>query len=139
MIENRKARYDYHIEETFTAGISLVGTEVKSIKDGRASLVDSFCYFSENGLVIKGMSVTTAENSFQHEPLRDRQLLLNKKELAKLEKGLDKGYSIIPLKVFLLKGWIKVEISIAKGKKEWDKRETIKERETQREIKQYIR
>jgi SsrA-binding protein len=138
MIENRKARFDYHIEETFTAGISLLGTEVKAIKSGKASLVDTFCYFNEGSLMIKGMNVTAAKNAFQHDPIRDRNLLLNKKELIKLEKGTEKGYSIIPLKLYVSDGWIKVHIAIAKGKKDWDKRQTIKDRETQREIKQYI-
>jgi SsrA-binding protein len=134
-IENRKARYDYHIEETFTAGISLLGTEVKAIKDGKASLVDSFCYFNEGSIFIKGMNVTVAKNAFQHDPLRERQLLLNQKELAKLEKGTEKGFSIVPLQMYISKGWIKVDIALVKGKKDWDKRQTIKEREAKREIK----
>jgi SsrA-binding protein len=134
-IENRKARYDYHIEETFTAGISLLGTEVKAIKDGKASLVDSFCYFNEGSIFIKGMNVTAAKNAFQHDPLREKQLLLNQKELAKLEKGTEKGFSIVPLQMYISKGWIKVDIALVRGKKEWDKRQTIKEREAKREIK----
>jgi SsrA-binding protein len=134
-IENRKARFDYHIEETFTAGISLLGTEVKAIKDGKASLVDSFCYFSDGSVFLKGMNVTVAKNAFQHDPLRERQLLLNQKELIRLEKGTEKGFSIVPLQMYVMKGWIKVDIALVRGKKEWDKRQTIKKREANREIK----
>ena len=134
-IENRKARFDYHIEEVFTAGISLLGTEVKSIKEGKASLVDSFCFFTKESLIVKGMNVSVKKNSFQHEPLRERALLLKRKELDRLEKGLQKGFTIIPLQMYISKGWIKVDIALVKGKKEWDKRQTIKERETKREIK----
>jgi SsrA-binding protein len=134
-IENRKARFDYHIEEVFTAGISLLGTEVKSIKEGKASLVDSFCYFIEGGLIVKGMNVSVQKNAFQHEPLRERGLLLKRKELDKLQKGLEKGYTIVPLQMYVSKGWIKIDIALVRGKKEWDKRQTIKEREAKREIK----
>ena len=134
-IENRKARFDYHIEEVFTAGISLLGTEVKSIKEGKASLVDSFCFFTKQSLIVKGMNVSVKKNSFQHEPLRERTLLLKRKELDKLQKGLDKGYSIVPLQMYVLEGWIKIDIALVRGKKEWDKRQTIKEREAKREIK----
>lgn len=138
-IENRKVRFDYHIEEVFTAGISLLGTEVKAIKEGRASLVDSFCFFNGGSLLIKGMNVTVAKNAFQHDPLRERPLLLKRKELEKLEKGTEKGFSIVPLQMYIKAGWIKVDVALVKGKKDWDKRQTIKERETQREIKQYVR
>lgn len=137
-IENRKARFDYHIEEVFTSGISLLGTEVKSIKAGKASLVDSFCFFANGSLVLKGVNIATSKNAFQHDPLRDRQLLLNEKELIKLEKGTEKGYSIVPLQIHLVKGWIKVDVALVKGKKDWDKRQTIKEREAKREIKTLI-
>jgi SsrA-binding protein len=134
-IENRKARFDYHIEEVFTAGISLLGTEVKAIKDGRASLVDSFCFFHEGSLLIKGMNVTVAKNAFQHDPLRERALLLKRKELEKLEKGTEKGISVVPLQMYIKAGWIKIDVALVKGKKDWDKRQTIKDRDSQREIK----
>jgi SsrA-binding protein len=134
-IENRKVRFDYHIEEVFTAGISLLGTEVKAIKDGRASLVDSFCYFNEGNLLLKGMNVTIAKNAFQHDPLRERALLLNKKEIERLNKGTDKGFSIVPLQMYIKAGWVKVDVALVKGKKDWDKRQTIKDRDAQREIK----
>jgi SsrA-binding protein len=132
-IENRKARYDYHIEEIFNAGISLLGSEVKSIKDGRAHLTDSFCYFKEGSLIMKGSFVNSTNPNFSHDPLRERQLLLKEVELTKLRRGLDKGFTIVPLQMYASKGWIKVDIALVKGKKEWDKRQTIKDRDLKRE------
>ena len=133
--ENRRARFDYHIESVFECGISLMGTEVKSIRSGLANLIDSFCYLSDSGCWLKGMYVPTASNAFQHDPIRDRQLLIKKTEINRLRKGSIDGLSIIPLRVYQTKNWIKIDISLAKGKKAWDKRQSIRDREEKREIK----
>ncbi len=117
----------------------LAGTEIKSLRNGKASFVDSYCYFHDGELFVKSLHIS--EYSYgtynNHEPLQERKLLLNKRELRKLEaKTTEKGYSIIPLKIFLTeKGFFKMEIGLGKGKKLYDKRETIKERETDRDIK----
>jgi SsrA-binding protein len=132
-IENRKARYDYRIEEIFNAGVSLLGSEVKSIKDGRAHLTDSFCYFQKGSLIMKGAFVNSTNPNFSHDPLRERQLLLKEVELTKLQRGLDRGFTIVPLQMYISKGWIKVDIALVKGKREWDKRQTIKDRDLKRE------
>ena len=117
----------------------LAGTEIKSLRNGKASFVDSYCYFNDGELFVKSLHIS--EYSYgtynNHEPLQERKLLLNKRELRKLEaRTTEKGYSIIPLKIFLTeKGFFKMEIGLGKGKKIYDKRETIKERETDRDIK----
>jgi SsrA-binding protein len=138
-ISNRKAYHNYHIESKYVAGIVLTGTEIKSIRNGKASFNDSYCFFSRGELFIRNLHISeyaygTIHN---HEPMQERKLLLHKKELKKLEGKInEKGYSIIPLKIFLSdKGLAKVEIGLGKGKKIYDKRESIKERETQRHIK----
>ncbi len=138
-LSNRKAYYEYFFESTLTAGIVLAGTEIKSLRSGKASFNDSYCVFSKGELFVKSLHIS--EYSFgtyaNHEPLQERKLLLTKRELRKLEaKSREKGYSIIPLKIFLSeKGLAKVEIGLGKGKKNYDKRETIKERETDRDVK----
>lgn len=117
----------------------LTGTEIKSLRNGKASFNDSYCYFNDSELFVKSLHI--AEYTFgtynNHDPVRERKLLLNKSELKKLEaKTTEKGYSIIPLKIFLTeKGLFKIEIGLGKGKKIYDKRETIKERDTERDIK----
>lgn len=137
-IKNKRATYDFAIGDTFTAGIVLTGTEIKSIREGKASLVDSFCFVANGEVWIKNMYV--AEYFYgsynNHESRRDRKLLLNKKEIAKLEKsGKDAGYSIIPLRIFINdRGLAKLVIGIGRGKKEYDKRQSIKEREDKRSI-----
>lgn len=138
-IKNRRATFDYEIIETFTAGIVLTGTEIKSIREGHASLVDTFCYISAVGEVwVKNMNIAqyfygTYNN---HEARRDRKLLLNRKEIAKLAKnGRDAGYTIVPLRLFINdRGLAKLVIGIARGKKEYDKRQSIKEREDKRAL-----
>lgn len=138
-IKNRRANFDYEIVETFTAGLVLTGTEIKSIRAGHASLVDTFCYISSTGEVwVKNMNIAqyfygTYNN---HEARRDRKLLLNKKEIAKLMKsGRDAGYTIVPLRLFINdRGLAKLVIGIARGKKEYDKRQSIKEREDKRNL-----
>lgn len=135
-IRNKRAKFDYEIIETFTAGIVLTGTEIKSIRMGKASLVDTFCYVAADGVWIKNMYV--AEYFYgsynNHESRRDRKLLLNKKEIAKLAKcGKETGMTIVPIKIFISdKGLAKMVIGIGRGKKEYDKRQSIKEREDKR-------
>lgn len=137
-IENRRARFDYQFLEQFTAGIVLQGTEIKSIREGKAGLSDSYCYFRSGELYIKNLHITEySEASFKnHEPLRERKLLLSKTELRKLEGKLkDQGLTIIPVRLFLSdKGFAKVDIALAKGKKEFDKRQDIKKKDAEREI-----
>jgi SsrA-binding protein len=135
-IVNRKAKFEYTFIDTYTAGICLVGTEVKSIKDGKASMVDTYCIFDKDELWVKGLGITPGPGSFQHEPLRDKKLLLRKKELRKLRPSLDKGLTIIPIKIFVNeKNRLKMEIALAKGKKLYDKRESIKERDIERDLR----
>src|ERR1700694_61923 len=142
-IKNRSAYHDYFIEDKFDAGMVLVGTEVKSIREGKVNFVDSFCVFFKGELWVRNLHI--AEYRFgttnNHLAVHDRKLLLNRRELRKLENKLkDKGYTIIPLRVFLSeKGLIKMEIGLARGKKLYDKRETIKERDTQREMKRFLK
>ncbi len=142
-MNNRQAYFNYHIEDKYVAGIVLMGTEVKSIRGGKLSFNDSFCMFENGELWIRGLyiaeySLGTANN---HIAVHDRKLLLNKRELKKLQLKLkDKGYTIVPLKVFLNdKNLVKVEIGLGRGKKLHDKRETIRERDTDREIKRFLK
>ena len=137
-IKNKRATFDFEIVETFTAGIVLTGTEIKSIRIGKASLVDSFCYEERGEIWLKNMYI--AEYSFgsynNHATRRDRKLLLQRREIQKLQKsGKDTGFTIVPLRVFINeRGLAKVVIAIARGKKEYDKRQSIKEREDKRAI-----
>lgn len=132
-IKNKRATYDYAIGDTFTAGIVLTGTEIKSIRQGKASLADTFCYVDKGEVWVKNMYI--AEYFYgtynNHVARRDRKLLLNKKEIAKLEKnGKETGFTIIPLRLFINdRGLAKLVIGVARGKKEYDKRQSIKERE----------
>jgi SsrA-binding protein len=138
-ISNRKAYHEYFFEQTYIAGLVMQGTEIKSLRAGKASFNDSYCYFNDNELFVKSLHIS--EYNFgtynNHQPMQERKLLLTKRELRKLEaKTKEKGYSIIPLKIFLTeKGFFKMEIGLGKGKKIYDKRETIKERDTDRDIK----
>ena len=137
-IKNKKAAFEFYLLESFTAGMQLTGTEIKSLREGKANLTDAYCLFAENELFIKNLHI--AEYSFgshyNHEPKRDRKLLLNKRELKKiLNKTNEKGLTIIPTLLFINeKGLAKLEIAIAKGKKLYDKRETLKSKDTQREM-----
>lgn len=137
-IVNRKAKFNYEFIDSYKAGIVLTGTEIKSIKEGKVNLSDSFCYFRQNELWLKNLHISTYFNASyaNHDPLRLRKLLLNKKELRKLEgKIKEKGFAIIPYKIFFNeRGLAKIEIHLAKGKKAYDKRESIKERDTNKEI-----
>ena len=142
-IKNRSAYFEYFIDDKYTAGIMLTGTEIKSLRTGKASFNDSYCIFHKGELFIKSFHI--AEYAFgnlnNHDPLRERKLLLNKRELKKIETRLkEKGYTLIPLRLFFNeKNIAKVEIGLGKGKKLHDKRETIKQRDTDREIKRYIK
>ncbi len=138
-IKNRRARFDYEIIEDFVAGLVLTGTEIKSIRAGHASLVDTFCYVSAAGEVwVKNMNITEYfYGSYNnHQARRDRKLLLNKKEITKIIKATkDNGYTIVPLRLFINeRGLAKLVIGIARGKKEFDKRQSIKEREDKRNL-----
>jgi SsrA-binding protein len=138
-IENRSAYHHYFIEQKLTAGMVLAGTEVKSIRDGKVSFNDSYCFFHKGELWIKSLHI--AEYKFgtytNHIPTAERKLLLNKKELRKLEAKIkESGHTIVPLKIFFSdKGFAKLEICVAKGKKLYDKRETLKEKDVTREVK----
>jgi SsrA-binding protein len=135
MITNKKVKYEYTFVETHTVGIKLQGSEVKSIDEGKVSLVDAYCYFVDGELFLKGMNIPESKVAYTHEPLRDRKLLMKKKELRKLEKQLINGLTIIPYKLFRNKrGLIKVEIVLGKGKKLHDKRNSIKERDIKRDM-----
>jgi len=142
-IKNKKAYFEYHLLDTYVAGIRLLGTEIKSIREGKANINDSFCTFFDDGLYIRNMHIAEYSHGsfYNHEAKRDRQLLLNKKELKKLQtKSEEKGFTIIPLRIFISKrGFAKVEIALAQGKKDFDKRETIKERDTKRELARVLK
>lgn len=135
-IKNKRASFDYEFIDTYTAGIVLTGTEIKSIRQGKASLVDTFCFFSKGELWVKNMHI--AEYFYgsynNHLARRDRKLLLNKKELRKLQRGIQEtGFTIVPTRMFINeRGLAKVVIALAKGKKQYDKRETLKEKDDKR-------
>lgn len=135
-IKNKRASFDYEFIDTYTAGIVLTGTEIKSIRQGKASLVDTFCFFSRGELWVKNMHV--AEYFYgsynNHAARRDRKLLLNKKELRKLERGTrETGFTIVPVRLFINeKGLVKLVIALAKGKKQYDKREALKAKDDKR-------
>jgi len=137
-IRNKRASFDFHLLEKFTAGLQLTGTEIKSIRQGKASLNDAFCLFRKDELWVKNMHISEYEKGTyaNHEPLRIRKLLLRKSELRKLDKKVrEKGLTIIPLSVFISgRGFAKMEIALAKGKKVHDKRESIREKDTKREL-----
>ncbi|RMG25752.1 MAG: SsrA-binding protein SmpB [Bacteroidetes bacterium] len=138
VITNRKARHEYHILETFEAGMALKGTEVKSLRNGKASLQEAYCTVENGEVFIKGMNINEYShgNIHNHPPMRKRKLLLKKREIRKLRKALqEKGLTIIPLKVYFNeRNLAKVSIGLAKGKKLYDKRQDIKERDNQREL-----
>jgi SsrA-binding protein len=136
-IPNKKAKFEYALLETYTAGMVLTGTEIKSIRLGKVSMSDAYCIFNGPELFLKNLNIAKYEmgTHYNHDPLRDRKLLLTKKELKKLNNKLtDKGLTIIPTRLFIGdSGLAKLEIALAKGKKLYDKRETIKERDTLRD------
>lgn len=139
---NRKARHEYHIEDTLEAGLVLRGTEVKSLRDGRLNLTDSFCTIAKGEMVVQGLHISPYShgNQFNHEPMRSRKLLLHRKEIERWRKATEqKGYTIVPLKVYFKNGFAKMEIGLARGKKQYDKRADIAERETQRKLDRVMR
>ncbi|NJY62172.1 SsrA-binding protein SmpB [Salinimicrobium sp. CDJ15-81-2] len=137
-IKNRKAKFEYEILDKYTAGIKLAGTEIKAIREGKASIAESFCEFSNNELFVINMTVQEYSHAtyFNHDPKHARKLLLNRKELRKLEKEVkNSGLTIVPLRLFINdRGLAKLQIALAKGKKLYDKREVIKERDSKRKL-----
>lgn len=137
-IKNKRASFEYEFLETFTAGIQLTGTEIKSIRAGKASIIEGYCFIKDGELFIKNMYIAEYDKGTynNHEPKRDRKLLLNRSELEKLEKKKkDVGLTIIPLKVFINnKGFAKMDIALAKGKKLHDKRNDLKNKDAKREM-----
>ena len=142
-IKNKRATFDYEIIDKYTAGIVLTGTEIKSIREGKASLVDTFCFIHNGELWVKNMYV--AEYSYgsynNHSTRRDRKLLLNKKEISNLRNDtLSPGYTIVPLVLFINdKGLAKLDVALCRGKKEFDKRASIRERDDKRELDRFIK
>ncbi|MFN5459908.1 MAG: SsrA-binding protein SmpB [Bacteroidota bacterium] len=142
-IKNRRASFDYSFLEKYIAGMVLKGSEIKSIRQGKVNLSDSYCVLTNGELFIRNLQISEYEKTthFGHEPGRDRKLLLTPNEIKKLEKKLkDQGLTIIPTRLFINeKGWAKLEIALAKGKKAFDKREDIKKKDIQREISRKIK
>jgi len=135
-IINRKVKFEYEVIETFTAGMQLFGSEIKSIRAGKVSMVDTFCFFKENELFVKGMNISNDGVVFAPNATRDRKLLLNKKELKSLNNDLVDGLSIVPYRIFLNEnGFAKLEIILGKGKKLYDKRQSIKKKDIERDLK----
>ena len=137
-IRNKRASFDYEFLEEYNAGSILTGTEIKSVRAGKASLVDSYCYFDKGELWVKGIHIAEYRlgTYYNHEEKRERKLLLTRKELRKLERNVkETGLTIIPVKMFITdKGWAKLRIALAKGKKEYDKRETLKLKDAKRDM-----
>ena len=140
--DNRRARHEYEILETFQAGIELMGTEVKSMRQGKANLADSFARVEAGQLFLYNCHVDIYEhgNRFNHEPKRKRRLLMHHKEILKIKgKMQEKGLTLIPLKIYFKKNWIKVDLALARGKKLYDKRQSIMKRETKRQIDRMVK
>jgi SsrA-binding protein len=140
--QNRKAFHDYSIEETFEAGIQLVGTEVKSLRDGRANLKDSYVLVKNTELFLLSCHISPYShgNIMNHDPLRTRKLLMHRKEIERIGgKMQQKGFTLIPLKIYFKGPFVKIEIGLAKGKRTYEKRESIKEREAKRDIERAMK
>ena len=139
VIKNRKAAYDYHLMQTYTAGIVLTGTEVKSLRLGEANISDAFCQLENDELFLRSMYIKELEQAsyFNHDPRRARKLLLNRNEIKKIAVKLkEKGTTLIPVQLFFSEnGFVKLEIALAKGKKSYDKREDVKKRDIERELR----
>ena len=141
-ILNRKANFDYAIEDTYEAGIALKGTEVKSIRNGKANIKDSYAIVRNDEMFLLNTHISLYEegNNFNHEETRTSKLLLHKKEILKLKNKVEmEGYTLIPLKIYFVKQRVKVLIGLAKGKKNYDKRETIKKRDVEREMRKTMK
>lgn len=140
--ENRKARHDYHIHEVYEAGIALTGTEVKSLRAGKANLKDSYARVDDGELILHNMHISPYEqgNRFNHEPLRARKLLMHRYEINKLVgKTREKGYTLVPLKLYFSRGKAKVELGLASGKHTYDKRQDMAERDAKRDMDRELR
>src|SRR5712692_6530922 len=140
--ENRKAAHDYHLLETFEAGLVLLGTEIKAIREGRVSLRDSFARLDDGEVYLYNVNISPYSHRgyAEHEPLRRRKLLLHRDEIRKLiGRTVEKGMTLVPVRMYFKNGRVKVAVNLAKGKKEYDKRETIKKRETDRETRAAIK
>ncbi len=142
-IKNRSAFHEYFFDNKYVAGVVLTGTEVKSLREGKASFNDSYCIIHKGEMWLKSLHIAEYSHGTtnNHDPIRDRKLLLQKREISKIEGKLkEKGYTLIPLRIFFTeKNLIKVEIGLGKGKKLHDKRETIKKRDVEREMKRFIK
>ena len=142
-IRNKTASFEYFIEDKFDAGMVLTGTEVKAIREGKVSFVDSYCLIDHGELYVKGLHISPYSfgSYANHPPLRDRKLLLKKREINKIMQKLkEKGFTIVPLRIYFNeRGYAKIQVGLGKGKKLHDKRESIKQRETDREIKRYLK
>jgi len=140
--DNRKARHDYFIEEAYEAGVALVGTEVKSCRLGRVNLRDGYAHIQQGEIFLENVHISPYEqgNRFNHEPLRKRRLLMHKGEILRLFGQVrEKGYTLVPLRLYFKKGRVKVEIGLAKGKKSYDKRDDIAARDVEREMARAMR
>lgn len=140
--ENRKARHDYFIHETFEAGLALIGTEVKSLRAGRANLKDSYGSFKNGELFMEHMHISPYEegNRFNHDPLRPKKLLMHKAEITKLfSKTREKGFTLVPLKIYFKNGKAKLELALASGKHNYDKREDLKKKADKRDIERAMK
>ncbi len=141
-IQNRKAYHDFQIDETYEAGIVLQGTEVKSLRDGKANFTDAFAFIQNEEVWLREFHISPYKfGSFSnHEPRRQRKLLLNKKEIREMQKYIhQKGYTLVPLKLYFKQGYAKVLVGVARGKKKFDKRESIKEKDTKRDMQRNVK
>ncbi|WP_129713647.1 SsrA-binding protein [Pedobacter sp. SYP-B3415] len=142
-IKNKRAYFDYALGDKYVAGIALLGTEIKAIREGRVNMTDAFCMFIGSTLYIRNLHISEYANSsfYHHDIKRDRVLLLQKKELKKIRvKGEEKGFTIVPLRIFINeRGFAKLELAIGQGKKEFDKRESLKEKDTKRELDRVLK
>lgn len=138
IMTNRRARHDYHIEQEFEAGIVLFGTEVKSLRSGKVNLQDAYCTIEDQEVYLTGAHISPYShggNYFNHEPVRKRKLLLNKREIRKMLRATEqKGYTLVPLSVYLKNKKVKIVVGVARGKKLFDKRDSMAERDTKREL-----
>ncbi|MDZ7717465.1 MAG: SsrA-binding protein SmpB [Balneolaceae bacterium] len=141
-LKNRKARHDFHIDETYEAGISLKGTEVKSLRQGKASLNEAFAYLQNGEVWLKNMYIKPYKfgSYANHDERRDRKLLLKRREIREIDKNINqKGYTLVPLKLYFKRGYAKILMGLARGKKQYDKREDIKEKDIRRELDRKIK
>lgn len=142
-IQNRKARHDYHISDTYDAGVVLKGSEVKSLREGKASLQEAYAFISKGECFISGLTIQPYENMNTFEEIktdRTRKLLLRKREIVKIEKSLaEKGFTLVPLKIYFVRGLVKIQLGLGKGKKEYDKRYDIKKRDVEREMRRAMK